>query len=199
MPVLLIVLYAVLVHLSVVRHAPLLQWLALIVLCLLPLHRSLLAGRMLAWTLLLLLAAGLYGLTYLGGGIYALFLPPVVLPAMLLAVFATTLRPGRTPLVTRMAMLSRGGSLPAELVPYTRAVTWFWVAVLAAQTLAALLLAWLAPLELWSAYTNFGAYAVLALAFASEYLVRRLRYSHLPHQTVIEYLRSLVHTNYRTL
>ncbi len=199
MPVLLIVLYAVLVHLSVVRDAPLLQWLALVVLCLLPLHQTLLAGRIRAWGLLLLLATGLYGLTHVGGGIYALFLPPVVLPAMVLAVFAPTLRPGQTPLVTRMATLSRGGSLPAELVPYTRAVTWFWVVVLAAQMLTALLLAWLAPLELWSAYTNFGAYAVLALAFAGEYLVRRLRYSHLPHQTLIEYLRSLVQTNYRTL
>jgi len=199
MPVLLIVLYAVLVHLSVLREAPLLQWLALVVLCLVPLHRPMLAGRLRAWLLLLLLAAGLYGLTRLGGGIYALFLPPVVLPAMLLSVFAATLRPGQIPLVTRMATLSRGGSLPAELVPYTRAVTWFWVAVLASQVLAALLLAWLAPLKLWSAYTNFGAYAVLGIAFAGEYLVRRLCYSHLPHQTIAEYLRSLVHTNYRTL
>lgn len=199
MPVVLMVLYAGLVHLAVVRHDLLLQWLALVVLCVIPQYAALRAGKLRHWLLLGLLAALLYVLTRIGGGIYALFLPPVVVSGMVLSVFAATLRPGQEPLVTRMAAISRGGTLPPEMAPYTRNVTWAWVLLMASQVLASIVLALFAPLWVWSAYTNFIAYGLLALAFVVEYVVRRLRFRHLPHQSFMEYLRSLVQTNYRSV
>lgn len=199
MPVLLLVAYAILVHLSVIQQAPLLQWLALVVLCAIPQAAALRAGRPRNWLLLAALAAGLFVLARMGGGIYLLFLPPVVWPAMLLAVFATSLRRGEVPLVTRMARIARGGVLPDELLVYTRRVTWLWVWTLAGLALTAVLLALFAPLSLWSAWTNFASYAVIGGMILLEYAYRRLRFRHLPHQGLRTYLRSLVRTDYRAV
>lgn len=199
MPVLLLVAYAIVVHLSVLKQTPALQWLALVLLCAIPQAAALRAGRLRNWLLLGALAAGLWMLAQLGGGIYLLFLPPVVWPAMLLAVFAGTLRRGQVPLVTRMARIARGGVLPDELLGYTRRVTWLWVWTLGALALTAVLLAWLAPLPLWSAWTNFASYAVIGGLILLEYAYRRLRFRHLPHQGLRHYLRSLARTDYRAV
>jgi uncharacterized membrane protein len=194
-PVLLGGAYVLLVHLAVIRQAPALQWLALVLLCAIPQYAALRAGRWRHWLLLAALAALLYGLTRLGGGLYALFLPPVVLPGMLLALFAGSLRPGRVPLVNRIAEAS-GGPLDAARARYCRRVTWVWVIVLAGQAAAAILLAAFAPLWLWSAVTNFANYALLGLVFVLEYVYRRLRFPRHRHQGFWAYLRTLARTRY---
>ena len=194
----LVLSYPVLSHFSAVLALPLLQWLALVVLCAVPMHAALRAGRPRHWLLLALLAGLLFLLTQAGGGIYALWIPPIVLPAMAAALFIGSLRSGQTPLVTRMATLQRG-TLPPELVGYTRNVTLAWAWLLSAMTAAAVLLALLAPVWLWSLFTNFVCYALLGLMFVGEYALRRVKFRHLPHPGFGAFVRFLIQTNPRSV
>ena len=198
MPVL-ILAYPLLVHLAVVLHQPLLQWLALCCLVAVPLYPRLRAGHLLNWLIYLALAAALFLLTRAGGGRYALFLPPIVFPLIGAWFFGRSLRVGEVPLITRIARASRGGNLPAELAPYTRGVTWLWTLTLAGMALLSLLLAVFAPLELWSLFTNFLNYLILGALFPLEYLWHRWRFRHLEHPSFIGHIRNVATLNYRKL
>lgn len=194
---LLLLAYPLLVHFAVVWQEPRLEWLALVLLCAIPQYRALRAGRPGNWLLLLLgMAALLYALTSVGGGMYALFLPPVVVPAMLLAVFAGSLRAGHLPLVTRVAQ-SISGPLEPEVRAYTRHVTELWVLVLAALCVGDAALAVFAPLPLWSLFSNFVNYLLVGLVFVLEYLYRRLRFPAHDHPGFLAYMRRVAHIDYK--
>lgn len=198
MPVL-ILAYPILVHLAVLLHQPLLQWLALCCLAAIPLYSGLRHPRWRNWLLFLLLVTVLYLFARSGDGKYALFLPPVLLPAVSAWFFGRSLQAGQTPLITRIARATRSDALPAELVTYTRNVTLLWTLMLAGIGVLSLLLAMFAPLPLWSLFTNFINYLILAALFPLEYLYRRIRYRHLPHAGFIGYLRDVSRINYRRL
>lgn len=194
----LVVSFPVLSHLSVVLGSAWLEWLALLVLCAIPQCAALLAGRWRHWALLLALAGGLAVLIHFGGGIVALKLPPILLPASIAAVFLGTLRAGQVPLVTRMAAAERG-TLPPELLVYTRRVTQAWAVLCVGLSLAALAFALFAPLPLWSLFTNIISYVLIGLMFVGEYAWRRLRFRHLPHAGLLAFIRSLFRTDYRAV
>src|ERR1041384_7855323 len=103
---LLIVAYPVLAHLATMRHDHWLQWAALVVLMAIPLYERLRTGRIPAWLLWIALSGGLGALVFAGGGQYALFLPPVLLPAALGMLFGESLLPGRTPLDRKSTRLN---------------------------------------------------------------------------------------------
>lgn len=193
----LVVAYPLLVHLGIILHQPLLQWLALCCLVAIPLYPSLRRFEARAWLLLLALIAALYGLTRSGGGRYVLYLPPVLLPLVAAWFFGRSLRSGEVPLVTRIARATRDDELPAELVAYTRGVTWLWTLVLCGMALLSLGLALFAAPEIWSLFTNLLNYVILAAVFPLEYLWRRIRYRHLEHPGFIRYIRKVASTNYR--
>ncbi|MGQ0586886.1 MAG: hypothetical protein ACT4PK_06765 [Gammaproteobacteria bacterium] len=195
-PMVLALSFPFLSHFAAILGWPLLQWAALVVICALPQYGGLRAGRWRNWLLLLALAAALLLLTRSGGGIYALFVPPVALPAMVAAFFIGSLRAGRVPLVTRFAAVERG-TLSPELLAYTRNVTLAWAWLASALAVAAAALALFAPLWAWSVFTNFVCYALLGLMFAGEYAWRRLRFRHEPHAGFIAFIRSLARTGYR--
>jgi uncharacterized membrane protein len=194
---LLIVAYPVLAHLATLRHDPWLQWAALSVLVAIPLYERLRGGRLVAWLIWAGVCAGLWVLVFAGGGQYALFLPPVLLPMALGLLFGESLLPGRTPLITRVARAARGGSLPSELALYTRRVTMLWTAVLFGTGVTAGLLAWLAPLPAWSLFTNLWSYVILAAVFPLEYAWRRWRYRQFEHPGFWDHLKLVARTNYR--
>ena len=195
-PVLLIA-YPLLVQLAVMWHEPRLEWLALLVLCAFPQYQALCERRPGNWLLMLILGAVLYGLVHVGGGMYALFLPPVVVPACVLAVFAGSLRPGQVPLVTRVATAIRGSMTP-ELVHYTRRVTQMWVVVLIALTLAEAGLALFASLPVWSLFSNCVNYLLVGLVFLLEYLYRRHRFPKDEHLPFLDYMRQVARSRPRT-
>lgn len=198
MPVL-IIAYPLLAHLATIRHDARLQWAALACLAAIPLYARLRAGRPGAWLLWLALAAALYGLVFAGGGQYALFLPPVLLPAALGLLFGESLLRGRTPLITRVARAARGGSLPPELAQYTRRVTLMWTLLLSSLALTAAALALLAPLHAWSLFTNLVSYLILAAVFPLEYGWRRWRHRRFEHPGFWDYVKLVARTDYRRL
>jgi uncharacterized membrane protein len=193
---LLLLAYPLLVQWAVAWHEPRLEWLALLLLCAIPQYEDLCAGRRQNWLLLLLLGVVLYALVRIGGGVYALFLPPVLITASVLAVFAGSLRAGQVPLVTRIAQTMRG-ALNAEVLQYTRRVTQLWVLVMLAITVAEVGLALFAPLPVWSLFSNGINYLLVGLVFLLEYLYRRRRFPEDDHPGFLDYVRRVARIPYR--
>ena len=99
----------------------------------------------------------------------------------LLWLFLRTLRAGREPLVTGIAQRVRGGTLPAEVVSYTRRVTQAWCIFFACMAAASIALFVFAPLAVWSLFANLLNLPLVAMMFLAEYCVRVTRLPHLQH------------------
>lgn len=191
LPVVLVIAYPLLVHASVMLHAPRLALLALILLVCVGLFRPLAAARLWAWLSLLAISGLLFALMRTAGGIYAVYLPSLVMPAVLACVFGGSLRCGRQPLNEGVARTSRGGSLPDELVAYTRRLTQLWTLVFVAMFVAALALIVLQQRELWSLLTNVINYLLIAALVVCEYAFRRWRFPAHEHAGLIEHIRTV--------
>ena len=128
-----------------------------------------------AWMLLLCLAgsATLYGMA---GWLvqhynWVFLLQHAGIQALLGLAFGRTLRAGQVPMVSRFAAIVHGHLSPA-LARYTRQVTWAWTLYFGAMTALSLLLFWLAPVAVWSAFANLLNLPLLILMFAAEYAAR---------------------------
>jgi uncharacterized membrane protein len=128
-----------------------------------------------------------------------LYLPPVLISVLLGLVFAHTLLPGNTPLITSFARFSRAEPLDSVTLTYTRKVTLVWSALFCLLAVESTLLAIFASYPLWSLFTNFLNYLIILLVFALEYRVRIRRLSHLSHPGFIGFLLSLRKFDIRTL
>jgi uncharacterized membrane protein len=91
--------------------------------------------------------------------------------ATLLWTFASTLPPGREPLIRAMARRLHGALTP-ELARYTRRVTIAWSGFFAAQLATSVTLFLFAPLTVWSFFVNILDLPLVAAMFAAEYAVR---------------------------
>lgn len=96
---------------------------------------------------------------------------PVAVNAIMLAIFLSSLWKGM-PIVERLARL-REPDLPPEGVSYTRRVTWAWCGFFIANGSIACWTALYADLAIWSLYNSVISYALIALMFAGEWLIRR--------------------------
>jgi uncharacterized membrane protein len=188
--------YPLLAHAAILTGEPRLMWLALEILTIVSIGGALAKWRPWAWITLFVLSIALYLLTTAGGGHYLLYVPPIAIPLFLLIVFARSLSPGETPIVTRVAVAARG-PLPPDLDRYARGVTQVWVVSFAVLAITAFLLALLAPPAIWSWATNFFQYLVIGAIFFIEYVYRRWRFRHHTHPGIREYLRILVNANFR--
>ena len=191
-----ILAYPVLVHLSVLTGLPALSGVALVVLYAGFAYRALARGRAWAWAGLALAAAASAWLVSAQAQRYALFVPPVVLPLALVAWWAPTLRAGRTPFVTQMALRLRGPISP-EHAAYTRGVTALWVAVCLLLSLAGALTALAGDVALWSSVTNVYSPLLIAAVFVVEYAWRRWRLRHEPHPGFVAFLRQVAQSGTR--
>jgi uncharacterized membrane protein len=143
-------------------------------------------------------SAALFALVQLGGGVYALFIPPILLPTALCILFTGTLRTGAVPLITRFAQHVRG-ELPPDLRHYTGQVTVLWSVAFAALAVSATLLALFASPPTWSIMTNVVHYLFLGALFLGEYLVRLYKFQHLEHPSFVAYVRLLITTRVHNL
>jgi uncharacterized membrane protein len=107
----------------------------------------------------------------------ALRLVPVFINLGLLYAFGRTLRGGPT-IIERFALLQQP-SLSAAQVRHCRTTTAVWCAFFAANAAVCAVLAWSAPLWIWTLYTGVVAYLLMALLFAVEWLVRSWRFHRL--------------------
>jgi uncharacterized membrane protein len=112
-----------------------------------------------------------------------------ILYSSLLLLFAQSLRPGRRSLVTTMAIRLEKGLTPAMLV-YTRHVTQAWCGFFAGQLIVSALLLVFAPPEVWSLFVNVLDGPLVALMFAAEYGLRRIRFRNMRHVSPFTIIRS---------
>ncbi len=85
--------------------------------------------------------------------------------------FAFTLRPGATPLITRLASWVHDALSP-PMRAYTVRLTWAWVLYFAVMAAAGLAVYLLAPWSWWSLFANLLTPLALAAFFAGEHLLR---------------------------
>ena len=88
------------------------------------------------------------------------------------AVFANSLRPGRSALVTRFAA-ARQPSMSPRLHAYTRGVTAAWALFFASMAVGSLLLFLFGPSRDWAWFASVGTPLLVSLMFVLEYLARR--------------------------
>lgn len=195
-PAVLILSYPLLAHLAVWLEQPVIQILALLVLTLGLLLPGLRQGRFFTWGLFLVILVLLCVVGYMDIAIYLLYLPPVVIPLLFWGVFFHSLLPGQTPLVTAIGEQARG-PLSEEMRGYTWGVTMMWTVVLAAMALWSALLPWLASITLWSLFTNFINYMIIALLFGAEFVYRKWRFRDHDHPGFADYLKIVINADIR--
>jgi uncharacterized membrane protein len=126
-----------------------------------------------------LLACGVAAVVLVGvvvrGGIGSIerlyLLQHMALHVALGLVFALTLRPGATALITAMACRVQG-SLTEGMRRYTRRLTAIWVAYFAGMAVLSPLLFALAPWWWWSLYANLLTPLAASALFIGEFLLR---------------------------
>lgn len=189
--------YPALAHLGVWLQNLHLQWLALVWLLTFSLWGALSQRRLWAWCVLLVSAVVLYVLTMRGNGLYFLYIPPIVIPLAMLMMFASSLRAGAIPLISRIAATMRGEPLPDVLRVYTRQVTLLWCVVSGAMVLSAVVTMLWASAAVWSLVTNVIHYIVLGAVFVLEFAYRRMKYRDLEPWNFVQFLRRLAQTDIR--
>lgn len=113
-------------------------------------------------------------------------LPSVLLYGGLAGVFAATLRPGRTALITRIALRRHGAALGPAALRYLRGLTIAWALFFGALAIASAGLARFAPFEAWSLFVNVLTWPLIIAMFAGDYALRRLWFREVPPDTPIE-------------
>ncbi len=182
--------FPLLSHLAVMLQRPWLQCAAVVCAYVALFLQPLVEGKLKAWAGLLLFAAADLVALEMGHGAYALYLPSIIIPCLMLSTFAPSLLPGREPLITSIAE-SISGPLSLEQRGYTRGVTWVWTTTVALILLVTLgLLLFWSP-QAWSVFANFLSYLVLGALFAGEYAVRRVRFPDKTPLSFRDFLRSV--------
>lgn len=201
--------YTALAHLASLWHHDGLALGALAALIAMFVVEPLLARRPWAFVALPLLVWGAWALYAAGHAALPLLLVPVVFVVGIAWIFARTLRPGRTALITRIviAIEGNGEALAPDLLRYTRGLTAAWATVLLCMAGGNLLLAMLAspsglleslgiasPLPItqgqWSWWANLLNYGVIGGFFAVEFALRKRRFPGRYHGFV-DFLRKL--------
>lgn len=189
--------YTALAHLASLWHHDGLALAALVLLIAMLVIEPLLARRPWAFVATPLLGWGAWALYAAGHAALPLLLVPVVFVAGIAWIFARTLRPGTTPLITRIVIGIEGDGDPTALTPelrrYTRHLTAAWAGVLLGMAGANLTLALIAspsgllesvgvpsPLpitqEQWSLWANLLNYGVIGGFFVVEFAFRKRRF-----------------------
>lgn len=204
--------YLPLAHLAGTTSSPAWAAAALVDLVVVLWIEGLCAPRLWAWCAAGLSLAAIAVLAATDLILLPLLLVPAAFVGLLAWWFARSLRVGRTPLITRI-VAGVYAQAPEELSPrhhrYTRRLTGFWAALLAALALANLTLALIAvpdgvlarlgvdaPVAVtraqWSLFANVLNYGVVGAAMAIEYHWRKRVFPQRPYRNFAEFVRRLV-------
>ncbi len=93
--------------------------------------------------------------------------------AMLATGFGRSLLPGRTPTCTQLALQIHGPQTAQEL-RYTRRATWVWFGFYGLLAVAIVIVFLQASPRVWSLFTNFGSFGLMAALFLADHGLRRL-------------------------
>lgn len=119
---------------------------------------------------LLLAAAATTGITLATGSVIGLKFYPVLVSAVMLALFGYSLWQPPS-MIERFARLQQA-DLPAQAISYTRTVTWVWCGFFIANGAIASATVFMSD-QIWALYNGLISYVLMGLLMAGEYLVRR--------------------------
>ncbi|MDR7088798.1 COG4648 family protein [Cellvibrio fibrivorans] len=193
----LIAAYPLLVHVALVFTVPQLLFIAPMLFLAGVCWQGLVNRNKRVWLVFSMLCTGIALLEYLDLTLYLLFLPPVVIPLLLLFIFGRTLISGREPLITAIGEAARG-PLSNAMRSYTRGLTQLWCVVFVAMIVWSAILPWLEQPELWSWFTNIINYGVVGVLFVGEFMLRKKLFPSHNHPGFFEYLRIIAHANIRS-
>lgn len=193
--VVLLLMYPICVHLSVILHKPSLQGVAIAALAAALLYGGLRDYSRLSWAIFLLVLLVMFGAIYVDAAIYLLYVPPIIIPLLVWSVFFRSLLPGREPIVTDIGERARG-PLSKKMRRYTRHVTIIWTVLLGMMTIWSVALLF-APEEIWSLFTNFINYMLVGFLFFVEYLIRKRIFQDHDHPNFIQYILIVINANIR--
>ena len=196
MQFILIVCYPLFAYFAIATQIPALQITAIVSLSAGLLYRELCKRRIFSWSILCFVTLCMVVLSYVNLAFFLIYLPPIIIPILLLSVFFRSLLPGKIPLVTNIAEKSRG-PLTDQMRNYTRNVTIIWVALFFAMATWSILLLWLGTLTLWSLFANVINYLLVVILFFGEHIFRKWRFPEYDHPNFIQYIRIVVQANIR--
>ena len=189
--IILFLCYPLLVHLAVVCEEPILLAAAIVALATGILLVKLKALSLSAWLLWLGICLTAIILNIFDIALYALYMPPIILPLLLCYVFGSTLLPGRTPLVTDIGQKARG-PLGDKMNRYTLRVTQLWCLFFLLSALFSCCLAVFASDQFWSLYTNVISYLLTGVLFVGEFIYRQIIFDQHDHPNFIDYVKIVV-------
>ncbi|MES9903040.1 MAG: hypothetical protein ABW168_10190 [Sedimenticola sp.] len=175
--ILLTIIYSLSMHLSI--HAGLnnlLAWIVLITACVYAVIFRKDSIKMTLYTGLAALAL----LNVVSDQSYIIYLPPIVVPSVMLVLFGSSLFQGKEAFISQLARRMNGGYLNEKEAGYTRKVTWVWTLFFLLMIAESLLLSFFADRETWSAFTNIYNYLFIIVLFSIEYLFRIYYLKRLP-------------------
>jgi uncharacterized membrane protein len=126
------------------------------------------------------------------GPVAAAAVPHAMAYLALLALFGASLQPGREAVITVLARRSRG-RLSADIVRYTRRVTWAWCWFFLAQLICSLMLLLFAPLGVWSVFINLCNLPLIGVMLCAEYVYRQWRHAARPPERLADMVRIVRH------
>jgi uncharacterized membrane protein len=135
------------------------------------------------------------GLSALAVGLAMAGFGHAVAYSSLLIWFATSLRPGREPVVTGIARRVRR-TMPDKVMRYTRRVTIAWCVFFAAQLVASATLLLTAPATVWSGFVTLLNLPLVTAMVLAEFGYRLILFRHEPHTGLIDTLSALRHTRF---
>ncbi len=111
---------------------------------------------------------------------FTVYAPPLAAFAFMALFFYRTLRPGQVPLITRVARREHP-DLPPDMDQYTRKLTWIWTFCFVLLFAAALVLAPVLTLDLWSRWAQGLGYVLPGALFLGEFAYRHYRFPNRQH------------------
>ncbi|HUW29340.1 MAG TPA: hypothetical protein VMV97_12100 [Sulfuriferula sp.] len=121
------------------------------------------------------------------------WLQNVGMQLVLFMTFGRTLFAGRQPLCTRFAEAVHAPLTPQHEI-YARQVTVAWTLFFAGMAFTSTLLFFLAPIAIWSVFSNFLTLPLVALMFIAEYWVRRWVLPEIQNVHILDAVRAFRNT-----
>jgi uncharacterized membrane protein len=119
-----------------------------------------------------------------------IYFPPILIHFFLFLFFSSSLLAGKIPRITRFATLLKG-QLSTRERNYTRQATYAWSIFLFFLLCEAIILAFIAPIDIWSLFVNFINYFFVLIMFGAEFSIRRIVLKDENEGSFLHFLKSL--------
>ncbi|MBK8187968.1 MAG: hypothetical protein IPK77_12400 [Cellvibrio sp.] len=184
----LIASYPLIAHLSILLGKPELHLISFCALLVGVLWQGLIKPNVKVWAWFVVICLSFFLLSRWRLDLYLLYVPPVLIPLVLLLYFGKTLLPNETPLITAIADAARGPLTPA-MASYTRRLTQLWCGIFILLIVEALVLISFFNLTAWSWATNCINYLLMAIIFVGEFEFRKKKFPDHDHPTFLDYIK----------